>query len=402
MVFIKKCMSFVLILASVWRMHELTDADIEFPNADIGRRPRKPSQVKQMYNNSFLSDIKITFGNNKSGKVFYAHKYVLAISSPVFNEMFYTKTKEAIETIHLPEHGEVIAGFFGFIYKEECPTDYEKDLDVLCLIKQYQIVSFDAVCSQSFERHIEVQKSCKYLDHFLELKAEALAEICLGKIDVYADEYFTSECFLKIKQNTLSILLDRDTLYYNEIDIFKAVVKWVDHQCINQNMVITRKNRRIILGNAIYSIRFLLMNHTEFMTNVLPTDILYDNETVAILKAMTGEHVIGLVWDSVKLKSKRFPTNEWLKIASGSAKDNSITHYFWIFFSNYFIHVFYYLMFFMGIAFCFILGREQWTHRYGSEHGSKYGSEYGSKYGSECGSKYGSGYMIKKEKPYRY
>ena len=357
MVFVKRCMSLVLILASVWRMYELTDADIEFPNADIGRRPTKPSQVKQMYNNSFLSDIKFTFGNNKSGELFYAHKYVLAISSPVFNEMFYTKTKKAIQTIYLPDHNsEIIVGFFGFIYKEECPTDYEKDLDVLCLIKQYHIVSFDAVCSQSFERNMEVQKSCKYLDDFLELKAKALAEICLGKIDLYAEEYFTSEYFLKIKQNTLEILLDRDTLYYNETDIFKAVLKWADHQCSNQSLKPTRENRRMVLGDAIFSTRFLLMNHTEFMTNVLPTDILYDNETVAILKAMTGEQVPGLVWYSIKWKSKRSPKNEGPN--APPAKSGFFSYYFWIIF-HYFLTLIYYSIFLIGIFCCFLFARDK-------------------------------------------
>ena len=360
MVFATRCMSFLLILASVWRIYayELAE-EVEFPKATTGGRPTKPSQVKQMYNNSFLSDIKFTFGNNKSGEMVYAHKYVLAISSPVFNEMFYTKTKEAIKTIYLPGHNsEVIAGFFGFIYKEECPTDYEKDLDVLCLIKQYHIVSFDAVCSQSYERNIEVQKSCKFLDDFLELKAKALAEICLGKIDLYAEEYFTSEYFLKIKQNTLEILLHRDTLYYNETDIFKAVLKWVDHQCSNQSLKPIRENRRMVLGNAIYSIRFLLMNHTEFMTNVLPTDILYDSETVAILKAMTGEQVPDLVWYSVERRSKRFPKNEGPN--APPAKSGFFSYYFWIFF-HYFLILIYYLIFLMGIFFCCLLAHRAIT-----------------------------------------
>jgi hypothetical protein len=83
-----------------------------------------------MYNNSFMSDTKFTFGTNKLGEVFYAHKYVLAFSSPLFYEMFYSNNIEKpIKAIHLSNHNnETIAGFFGFIYKNECPTDFEAEV----------------------------------------------------------------------------------------------------------------------------------------------------------------------------------------------------------------------------------------------------------------------------------
>jgi hypothetical protein len=308
-----------------------------------------------MYNNSFISDIKFTFGDNKSGEVFYAHKFVLAISSPVFNEMFYSKTEKPIKTIHFPDHNsETLAGFFGFIYKEECPQDFEKDLEVLRLIKKYEIVSFDSACSHSFQRNTELQKACKLLDKFLEMKAEALAEICMGKIDQNADEYFASEYFLNINQSTLNILLDRDTLWYNETDLFKAVVKWADHQ--NFNFITTRENRRKVLGNAIYFIRFLLMNQSEFATHVLPIDILDDHEIVAIIKWMAGEQVPYLAWDSVKLRNKRRP--EWL--TATTKKSNSWTHYFGGFVFGYLIPLITYLIFGIGIFACIIFAKDKW------------------------------------------
>ena len=116
------------------------------------------------------------------------------------------------------------------------------------------------------------------------------------------------------------MLLKRDTLDHNETDIFKAVLKWTDHQCSLQKLEITRANRRVILGDAIYSIRFLLMNQSEFTTHVLPSDLLHDNETVAIMKAVGGEEVPSLVWDTVKLRRKRLPerltTTTWKMISS--------------------------------------------------------------------------------------
>jgi hypothetical protein len=172
---------------------------------------------------------------------------------------------------------------------------------------KYKIVLFDSACSHTIG--IESQKVFKLVEKILELKAEAFSEICLGTIDDLADEYFASEYFLNIKQSTLNILLNRNTLYYNETDLFKAVIKWADHQCSKHDVERTRlrENRRKVLGNAIYSIRFLLMNQSEFATHVMPTGILDDHETIAIMKAIAGEQVPNLAWDTVKLRSKRLP-----------------------------------------------------------------------------------------------
>ncbi|CAB4019462.1 BTB POZ domain-containing 6-like [Paramuricea clavata] len=355
--------SFVVMLVATWLEFtniRLVNAHKYSESSNIIKRPTKPSEVERMYNNSFISDIKFTFGDKKSGEVFYAHKFVLAMSSPVFNEMFYSKTEteKPIKTIHFPDQNtETLAGFFSFIYKEECPKDFEKDLEVLRLIKKYEIVSFDSACSHSFQRNTELQKACKLLDKFLEMKAEALAEICMDKIDLYADEYFASEYFLSIKQSTLNILLDRDTLWYNETDLFKAVLKWADHQCSLQNLITTQEDRRKVVGNAIYSIRFLLMNQSEFATHVLPTDILDDHEMVEIIKWMAGEQVPYLAWDIAKLRNKRLP--EWLP---ATTKSKSWTHYFGVFVFGYLIPSIKYLIFGIGICFCFAIGQDKWKH----------------------------------------
>jgi hypothetical protein len=322
----------------------------EFEHSNTNWQPMKPSEVERMYNNPFMSDIVFTFGKNKPGEVFDAHKYVLAISSPLFYEMFYSNTEQITKTINLPDHDkETLAGFFGFIYKDDCPTDLEKDFGVLKLIIKYEIVRFYNACRNSLQQNTEPERAYTFVEKFLELNAEALAEICLGMIDALADEYFASKHFLNIKQRTLNMLLKRDTLDYNETDIFKAVLKWTDHQCSLQKLEITRANRRMILGDAIYSIRFLLMNQGEFTTHVLPSDLLHDNETVAIMKAMTGEEVPNLTWDTLKLRRKRLP--EWFTTTTWK-KSSSWTDYLGVLVWEHLIPLIHDFIFGMGITVC--------------------------------------------------
>ena len=108
---------FVLMLVATSTMHSVNADDSE--NFHTDWQPINPSEVTLMFNNSFMSDIKFTFGANNTEEVFYAHKYVLALSSPLFYEMFYINVREAImKTIYWVDHNkETLAGFLGFIYR---------------------------------------------------------------------------------------------------------------------------------------------------------------------------------------------------------------------------------------------------------------------------------------------
>jgi hypothetical protein len=265
-----------------------------------------------MYNNSFTSDIKFTFGTNQSGEIFYAHKYILATSSPVFYEMLYTSSrpKKDISEIYLAHSdNESVADFFEFLYEEKCPaaTNVEKGLQVLHLVLQYQVASFQTTCKNYLEP--TAQDTFKYLEQIMELKSEKYISTCFNFIDTLAHEYFTSKYFLNIKLATLDILLRRDTLDYSEVKLFKAVVSWVDHQCLQQNLKASLKNRRKILGNVIYDIRFLMMTLNEFTTDVIVVDILEDRESIGIIKAIKGRRVPKLMWNSPGLRRQRKSAN---------------------------------------------------------------------------------------------
>jgi hypothetical protein len=46
------------------------------------------------------------------------------------------------------------------------------------------------------------------------------------------------------------------------------VLKWSNFQCSKRDIEATRENRRSVIGDAIYDLRFLAMNEKEFAQNV--------------------------------------------------------------------------------------------------------------------------------------
>ena len=303
---------FILIVAVILFRNWPTLFDVQTTSQTSNRKWESNTLVernKYMFNNSFTSDIKFRFGSNQTGEIFYAHKYVLATGSPVFYEILYStssQSKKDVTDIYLPgSDNESVADFFKFLYEEKCPTatNIQTGLQLLHLVAQYQVASFHTACKNYLKP--TAQNAFKFLEQFLELKSERYISISFNFIDTLAHEYFTSEYFLSIKLSTLDALIQRDTLDYSEVKLFKAVVNWVDHQCLQQNVEPSLENRRKILGNVIYKIRFLLMTLNEFTTDVIAVDILEDHESIGIIKAIAGHHVPDLMWNTPGLRRER-------------------------------------------------------------------------------------------------
>ena len=63
---------------------------------------------KHMFNNILISDVNFSVKDSNTDRqqslVIPAHKYILAISSPVFSFMFYGQMPDTSDTIELPDY----------------------------------------------------------------------------------------------------------------------------------------------------------------------------------------------------------------------------------------------------------------------------------------------------------
>ena len=244
-----------------------------------------------MYNNPQNSDIQ--FRSLDRSQVIYAHKSILAASSPVFNEMFYGessgRTRRYMSEISEDYNQESIAAFILFIYTEECPKNIEFFLNVLQLIKKYQVPSFETTCKSSLEFDTP-WSAFKVIEKLLEAEAKEMTELWWTRIESRIDEVIASEYFLNINQRTLTAFLERETLCYPEIDLFHAVIRWSEYQCMLQKMWITNQNQRKVLGDSVFGIRFLSMTEEEFKKHVVSSGVLTVDEVQAIVETMRSGH----------------------------------------------------------------------------------------------------------------
>ena len=88
--------------------------------------------------------------------------------------------------------------------------------------------------------------------------------------------------------DTLSAVLDRDSLRIKEAKLFSAVLRWSEAECLRQNLPSgSAENKRSVLGRVLRQIRFPLMTVEEFAQGPAQSGILTDRECVSLFLHFT-------------------------------------------------------------------------------------------------------------------
>ena len=165
------------------------------------------------------------------------------------------------------------------MYYDEVQLTTRNVPEVLFLAQKYLIPSLAKICTEFVGNNLTVENTLPVLDHcFLLGVSKGLEKQCWSIIDKHASEVAEHNQFLDIDHGTLTALLSRDTLVAKEMVLFRAAVKWAGHECQRLSIPLTVENKRKVLGDAFYSIRFPLMSMKEFTDEVAQSSFLSHEE----------------------------------------------------------------------------------------------------------------------------
>ena len=165
------------------------------------------------------------------------------------------------------------------MYYDEVQLTTRNVPEVLFLAQKYLIPSLAKICTEFVGNNLTVENTLPVLDHcFLLGVSKGLEKQCWSIIDKHASEVAEHNQFLDIDHGTLTALLSRDTLVAKEMVLFRAAVKWAGHECQRLSIPLTVENKRKVLGDAFYSIRFPLMSMKEFTAEVAQSSFLSHGE----------------------------------------------------------------------------------------------------------------------------
>ena len=258
-----------------------------------------------MFDNELMSDVSFTCG--ESSRIFHAHKYVLATSSAVFFAMFYGNLAQKESTIRLEgTDDESFKEFLRFLYTDDCKISAENAIGVMHLAKKYLISSLTEKCCRVLEKSIKPENVVAVLNQAMQFHEKKFEPKCWDIILENTQGCINSEAFCNIGYHTLDALLRKRSLDISEVELVKAVLKWVDRECVRQGISIEedKTSRRRVLGDSVYDIHFLQMSQEDFANHVSSTGILTEMEVISIFQKLNGMDVPRLKWKK-ELKRQR-------------------------------------------------------------------------------------------------
>lgn len=162
-----------------------------------------------------------------------------------------------------------------YMYYDEVQLTTDNAPEVLFLARKYLIPSLAEVCTDFVLNNLTVENTLPVLNHCCLLGvSKGLEKQCWTLIDQHASEIAEDHLFTEIDYGTLTAFLTRDTLVAKETVLFHAAVKWAGRECQRLSIPLTVENKRRVLGDAFYSIRFPLMSMKEFTEDVAQSSFL--------------------------------------------------------------------------------------------------------------------------------
>ena len=262
-------------------------------------------RCKAIFNQELLSDVKFVVRDSQGGsesKKIPAHKFVLAISSPVFFAMFYGELAETNDSVEIYDcEYESLLELFRFIYSDEANLNPDNVMQLMYLAKKYMLHSLADKCSAYLQKNLDASNVFHVLPDAQKYEEKDLLEHCWKVIEKETEEAVKSDGFATIERSVLEELVEKVSLNIKEVELFKAVDCWAEKECEKQGLVAEGSSKRRILGERIVKgIRFPVMEQKEFASVVLDCDILSRKELVDLMKYFNGVLTIPVGFSGAK------------------------------------------------------------------------------------------------------
>ena len=247
-------------------------------------------RTRFIFNNELLNDVKFIVptsnSESESQKMIPAHKFVLAIGSPVFYAMFFGEMAETENSIELPDcEYESVLELFRYLYTDEVNLTGSNVLHVLYLAKKYMVPSLAEKCSAYLQENLEASNVFSILPHAKKFDDQVLEIRCWKVIEKDTEEAVTSEEFVTLDRSLVESVVKKRVLKVKEAELFKAVDRWATKEIERQGLRPDGETKRKIIGEELLkAIRFPLMSQKEFLAVVPDSNILTTKEIVDLMK----------------------------------------------------------------------------------------------------------------------
>ncbi|XP_002024810.2 BTB/POZ domain-containing protein 9 [Drosophila persimilis] len=194
-----------------------------------------------------------------------AHRNILAVRSEYFSAMLYGDMAESKQReIRLNVPVDAFKKILGYIYTGTLPLsklDVDQILDLLNLVHFFGLQNVEAAIEKNLQQNASLSNICKILNAAHRYSMNGLRKNCLNFMDCKASDVLQHASFAMLCKESLEEVLERDTFYAPEVEIFQAVCKW--------RALFPSEDIKTVISH----IRLPLMSFQELLRVVRPTGI---------------------------------------------------------------------------------------------------------------------------------
>uniref|UniRef100_A0A2K6ME27 BTB domain-containing protein n=1 Tax=Rhinopithecus bieti TaxID=61621 RepID=A0A2K6ME27_RHIBE len=176
--------------------------------------------------------------------------------SSVFYAMFYGDLAEVKSEIHIPDvEPAAFLILLKYVHSDEIDLEADTVLATLYAAKKYIVPALAKACINFLETSLKAKNTC----------------VLVSQSRLFEEPELTQRCWEAIDAQTEM-----------EAVVFEALLNWAEAECKRQGLPVIPRNKKHVLGRALYLVRIPTMTLEEFANGAAQADILTLEETHAI------------------------------------------------------------------------------------------------------------------------
>nr|AEE61716.1 unknown [Dendroctonus ponderosae] len=244
------------------------------------------------------SDCRFIVGSEPNQQVLEGHKLFLAMSSPVFEAMFFGGMAEKDPIAILDVQPDAFKALLEYIYTDKINlTSFDQACELCYGAKKYMLPHLLKECTTYLWSDLYPKNACGAYEFAKLFEEPQLLTKCIRIIRDQTEEVLAETSFEDVELSTILTILDQDVLNVkSELDLFTAVCKYAAKHNQTSGAKVPRlddglggasgersNSNQPTIRTAIKKIRFLTLTPQQFAEGPGKSSLLSEPDKFAIL-----------------------------------------------------------------------------------------------------------------------
>ncbi|XP_049822985.1 BTB/POZ domain-containing protein 6 isoform X3 [Aethina tumida] len=249
------------------------------------------------------SDCRFIVGIEPNTQILEGHKLFLAMSSPVFEAMFYGGMAEKDPIAILDVQPDAFKALLEYIYTDKINlTSFDQACELCYGAKKYMLPHLVEECTKYLWSDLYPKNACRAYEFAKLFEEPMLMDKCIKIICSQTQEVLSESSFDDVELSTILTVMDQDELNINsELELFSALTRYAEKHNHSSGAKVPRLEgigsssfenataNRPTIRDAMMKVRFLTLTPQQFADGPAHSTLLTQAEKFAILMNICSE-----------------------------------------------------------------------------------------------------------------